>query len=330
VTEAPPTRQRNWSVRLIQLTLTTLAVGLVVYLVDWAAFIETLGRVEPVVLALAYGLFVADRVLMAYKWSLLLKVHAIRLPLWQSWSVYSFASLAGTVLPSTVGADALRVTWLWRGGIRVSATAASVVLERAIGLAISLALAVIALVFLMIRSGPANEMAYPLWLAVVALGLLLLALAFPFWTGFGAMLARQRKGPLRVLLLERLSRFYEACLRYRAARGTVVAFTCLTVAENLLTFVMSYVLARALGIEVGILYFCAALAVALALARLPLTVDGLGVLEGVLLFLLALRGVAPADAVALALIGRCLNVAAYLPGALVALTSTGIGSRGLR
>jgi uncharacterized protein (TIRG00374 family) len=327
---APPTRPRNWSVRLIQLTLTTLSVGLVVYLVDWAAFIQTLRRIEPVVLALAYGLFVADRVLMAYKWSLLLNVHAIRLPLWQSWSVYSFASLAGTVLPSTLGADALRVTWLWRGGIRVSATAASVVLERAIGLAISLALAVIALVFLMIRSGPANEMAYLLWLAIVALGLLLLALAFPFWTGFGAMLPRQRKGRLRVLWLERLSRFYEACLRYRAARGTVVAFTCLTVAENLLTFVMSYVLARALGIEVGILYFCAALAVALALARLPLTIDGLGVLEGVLLFLLALRGVAPADAVALALIGRCLNVAAYLPGALVALTSTGIGSQGLR
>jgi len=330
VTEAPPTRPRNWSVRLIQLTLTTLAIGLVAYLVDWAAFIETLRRIEPVVLALVYGLFVADRVLMAYKWSLLLKVHAIRLALWQSWSVYSFASLAGTVLPSTVGADALRVTWLWRGGIQVSPAAASVLLERAIGLAVSLSLAVIALAFLMTRFGPANEVASLLWLAVIALGLLLLAFAFPFWRGFGAMLARQRNGRLRVVLLERLRRFYEACLRYRAAPGTVIAFTCLTVAENLLTFVMSYVLARALGIEVGVLYFCAALAVALALARLPLTVDGLGVLEGVLLFLLALRGVMPADAVALALIGRCLNIAAYLPGALVALTSTDIRSQGLR
>lgn len=96
----------------------------------------------------------------------------------------------------------------------------------------------------------------------------------------------------------------------------------MTVAEQLLTLVMMYVLAPALGIEVPLLHFCAAVAVAMLVSRLPIAIDGIGVYEGVLILLLELTGVDAAETVALAIVGRALNVVAFLPGAILLIALT--------
>ena len=104
----------------------------------------------------------------------------------------------------------------------------------------------------------------------------------------------------------------------------LAAATVLTVAEQLLTLVMTYVLAPALGIEVPLLHFCAAVAVAMLVSRLPIAIDGIGVYEGVLILLLGLTGVGPAETVALAIVGRALNIVAFLPGAIVLIALTNL------
>jgi hypothetical protein len=119
-----------------------------------------------------------------------------------------------------------------------------------------------------------------------------------------------------------LARTYSAYANYRSAPGALAAMTWLTFTEQLLTLFMNYVLGLALGIEVPVLQFGAAVAVALLVSRLPITIDGIGVYEGVLILVLRLAGVDPADAVALAVVGRTLNLAAFLPGALVLIALT--------
>jgi hypothetical protein len=85
---------------------------------------------------------------MGYKWGLLLEVQGIRVPLWERWGIYSLATLASTFLPATVGADALRIGWLWRRGAPGWPVTASVVVERLIGFAVSLSIATAALLYL--------------------------------------------------------------------------------------------------------------------------------------------------------------------------------------
>jgi uncharacterized membrane protein YbhN (UPF0104 family) len=46
------------------------------------------------------------------------------------------------------------------------------------------------------------------------------------------------------------------------------------------------------------------------------------VFEGVLILLLGLTGIDPAHAVALAVVGRALNVTAFLPGAILLIVLT--------
>jgi uncharacterized membrane protein YbhN (UPF0104 family) len=62
----------------------------------------------------------------------------------------------------------------------------------------------------------------------------------------------------------------------------------------------------------AVLLFCALLLSVIA-ARLPVSIDGLGIFEGVLAALLQLADVAPAYSIAAALTGRALQIIVCLP-----------------
>ena len=73
-----------------------------------------------------------DRLLMAWKWWLLVRSRDASLGLWAAVRAYYLASFAGYFLPMTVGADAVRIGAL-AGTSRPAVLVASVVLERLIG-----------------------------------------------------------------------------------------------------------------------------------------------------------------------------------------------------
>ena len=303
----------------VRLLLTLAAVGIIAYVVDWDRFIEALLDTEASLLVLAYGMFMLDRLLMSYKWGLLLKVQQVRIPLWENWAVYSLASLWSVVLPSTVGADALRVCWLWRRGNEGTAGTVSVVLERLIGFATGLSIAVLALLYLMGRHGRL-DLREPLVLVGSVLALMVLGLGLSFNTRVGSAVARAwRRGGSTSRLAGLVERLGSAYLAYRLAPGTMLVFLLLTLGEQLLTLAMGYTIAVAVGIPASALDFCAAFSLALLVSRLPISIDGIGVFEGVLMLLLSLAGVAPAQALALAIIGRFMNVLIFAPGTVVAL-----------
>jgi uncharacterized protein (TIRG00374 family) len=309
--------------RLVQLALTILACGAIVYIVDWEKFVGSLSRAHFGMLALAYALFVADRVLMGYKWGLLLRVQGIRVPLWERWGIYSLATLASSFLPATVGPDALRIAWLWRRGAPGWPVTASVVVERLLGFAVSLGIAATALLYL---SQVSLETSVDFGAAIPVVLLVLLAVVGLMTLSLSRRITRFVEGRLGGLFGQRikglLGQAHAAYAAYRSAGGVLAATTVLTIAEQLLTLAMTYVLAPALGIEVPFLHFCAAVAVAMLVSRLPIAIDGIGVYEGVLILLLELTGVDPAETVALAIVGRALNIVAFLPGAILLIALT--------
>src|SRR5690606_39114394 len=223
----------------VQLALTVLACGAIVYVVDWERFVGSLSRAHFGWLALAYVLFVADRALMAYKWGLLLEVQGIRVPLWERWGIYSLATLTSTFMPATVGADALRIAWLWRRGAPGWPVTASVVVERLVGFAVGLAISATALLYLShvsldapVDFGAAIPIVLFTLLAVVGLIAWSLSRRAGQWLegGLGRLLGERIKGLL--------TRAYSAYAAYRSARGVLAATTLLTAAEQLLTLLM--------------------------------------------------------------------------------------------
>lgn len=315
--------------RRLQWALTLLTLGLVAWLVDWGRFLDLARAAQPSLLALAAALFAADRLLMSYKWRLLLVAQGARLPLWECWGLYSLATLAGIVMPATIGGDVLRMAWLWRRGVPATRSVASIALERLIGAVVALATPAAALACLSAQLAGRAGLRMVLAVVLAALALLVAGILLSFWQGILRPLA-WLPGRLGRKLAAWLEAAHASYVTYLSNPGTVAGFTLLTVLEYLLILVATYVVALAFRIEVGPIDFAAALSLAMLLARLPIAIDGLGVFEGSLIGLLALAGVDPADSLALAIASRLLVLLICAPPAALLLALAPIGLHDLR
>ncbi|MGH6612315.1 MAG: lysylphosphatidylglycerol synthase domain-containing protein, partial [Burkholderiaceae bacterium] len=125
-----------------------LCALLLIYVVDVRVVLQTLAQCDPLWTLVALAALTLDRVLMSYKWGLLLAIRGYRVTLAQRLMVYCSAMMWGLALPSTVGADGIRVMLVRRFGVRIDDTLATILVERGIGFVSALLTALIGLLIL--------------------------------------------------------------------------------------------------------------------------------------------------------------------------------------
>ncbi len=309
--------RRGFSLRLaVSLTL----VLLLFLFVDWSRLGARLTAADPLVMLGVVGLATADRLLMAWKWWLLVRGRGVALGLWAAVRAYYLASFAGYFLPMTVGADAVRVGALAGAG-RTAVLVASVVLERLIGALAQAVLAAVSVATLVAlglgaRIGPAERWGLG---AAVGLAFLVFPFTFPAARWVAARLGPPEpnkgwRGALRALA--------EQYAGYGASMGLVCLFFALTLLEGGFPIVIHYATGRALGLDPGWTFYLATVPLVFLVARLPVTLGGIGFLELSFVSLAGLLGMGWTDAFAIAGLATALYVAALLPGAALYLIPT--------
>lgn len=295
-------------------------LALVFLWVDLGALLDRFGRTELWGLAAILALLTLDRLLMAYKWWLLLRARDLPLSLWESIRVYYVASFAGLFLPMTVGADAVRVLAAPRAAGR-SELIASIVLERGLGAGSQAILAVLALGLLARHAGLIRE---ELWWAVggtVLAVVVLVPLSFAL-AGWGSRWLDREGISGRVL-----GPLLTAYAAYRAHQPLLWGFFGLTLLEGFFPVAIHFVAARALGLELPFLLFLATIPIVFLVARLPVSLGGIGVVESSFVYLAVLLGVTSADAFAIALLAEAALLVSLLPGAVAYLLPSGEPAR---
>lgn len=297
---------------LLRLAVSLALLVLLVLVVDRSQLAARLAAADAVVMLGVVGLATADRLLMALKWWLLVRGRAVALGLWEAIRAYYLASFAGYFLPTTVGADAVRVTSLaGRGWTAV--LVASVVLERLIGALAQAVLAAVAVGTLVAlglgaRIGPAERWGLA---AAVAVAFAAFPASFPVarwlarrlgagggWRGAMAGLAGQYAG-------------------YGASTGLLCAFFALTLLEGAFPIVIHYGAGRALGLDPGWSFYIATVPVVFLVARLPVSLGGLGFVELSFVSLAGILDVGRTDAFAIAGLATVLYLVALIPGAVL-------------
>jgi uncharacterized membrane protein YbhN (UPF0104 family) len=124
-----------------------------------------------------------------------------------------------------------------------------------------------------------------------------------------------------VRLLERL---HEAYVSLASDRPRIAAFSALTLVEHLVVIVCNGLVARALGVSFNPTFIFAAVPLAILVSRLPISLDGIGVYEGIFIAIMALGGVKPADALAVSLAARALQIVVWFPWWLMLAARTGV------
>jgi glycosyltransferase 2 family protein len=307
--QARTASRRSW----LGWCLALLILAGCVYFLDLRQVVAILGRLQLWQLAGLLGLMMLDRLLMAWKWSLLLRVVGVRVPLPSIIRFYYQASLAGTFLPTGLGGDVLRAYWVSRSHGAAHPVFASVLMEKLIGLVSQLNWALLgAAVF----AGSRRDDLMGAWLAIGAFVALLTNGAFllSLRPRVQSFVLRNLRRWSRARLLRLLHDLYQAYARYGGARTTLAWNLFLTAAEQALQMMVLLLVARCLGIEVGAVAFLSITAVQILLLRIPLLPSGLGLWEVTAIGAYALIGVPPEAAFALIFLMRILWIAAALPG----------------
>lgn len=311
------------SLRIIVTLL--LCALLLIYVVDVGSVLTTLGRCDPLWTGVALLAFLIDRVLMSYKWGLLLNIRGYSISLARKLMVYCSAMMWGLALPSTVGADGIRVMLVRRFGVRVDDTLATILVERGIGFIVALLVAVGSLI--MLRAMIPHDTVYDYALAFGIAGLLgaITILVFSFTdhalNSVIGLVPRRFRDSKAVRLLERL---HEAYVSLASDRPRIAAFSVLTLIEHLVVIVCYGLVARALEVPFNPMFMFAAVPLAILVSRLPISLDGIGVYEGIFIAIMALGGVKPADALAVSLAARALQIVVWFPWWLMLVARTGV------
>ena len=290
-----------------RLTVTTGLLGLLVIVVaDPREIAMIIANAKPVPMVAAVALSAADRVAMAYKWWLLLRARRLSVGLWIAVRCYFASSLYGLVLPVTVGADAVRIVALRQLGMLE--VAASIVIERWLGVIAMASVSVISCLLLATTVTEFAVQSIALWLLggiAVALGLFVTSL-----------LVAERWAIGRTAASSRLRKAAEAYSTYRRHPGALAVFYGLSVAESLMSAVVAYVVAIGLGIPLPLYVCVATVPLALASARLPISLGGFGVQEASFVFLAGLAGISSANSLSIMLVMDLAMLVALLPSVL--------------
>jgi uncharacterized protein (TIRG00374 family) len=302
---------KNW----LRISITVLACALLlIYVVDVRAVMQTLGRCDPLWALVALGVFTLDRVLMSFKWGLLLRIRGYRVTLTERLMVYCSSMMWGLALPSTVGADGIRILLVRRFGVRVDDALATILVERGLGFVSALLMAVMSL--LLLRFMVPDVASYDIALQVgivallIAIGVLLLSFNSKAAT---AVLNLLPSSVAQSSAARLISRLHDAYRSLASDRRRLALFFALTVAEQLLMTSCYGLIALALGLTFNALFLLAAVPLAILVSRLPISIDGLGVYEGIFIGIMTLGGVRPDDSLALSLAARVFQIVVWLP-----------------
>ena len=282
--------------RAIRIVLTLLVTGLclayLLWKIDVSETASILANAHVGYFALAVAIMVVTVWPMTWRWQQLLAAKGM--PDSLTWLVraYFVSYTASAVLPSSIGGDAMRMyETARRHPGRGGPVAASVLLERALGGAATLALAAVGFV---LAIGRYDVGAY-LWLeAIFVLGTIVAAIVF---------FSRRARGPLarlapllrRVWLEKPLRAVYEGIHAYRDHGRLLVGLFAFTVVVQAVRILSVWCCAKAVGIDVSVRAYYVMGPLLFLVLLFPFTLNGIAVREAFFVSFLGRLDV-PADA----------------------------------
>ena len=306
---------RNRTLRLVAtLAVTGLCTAYLVWKIDLSQTLHLLAHAEIGYFFAAVAIMIGSVWPMAWRWQQLLRARGIDDRLSWLTRAYFVAYTAGQLLPTAVGGDAVRIYETARRHTgRGGDVAGSVLLERALGGAATLALAAVGFV-LAIGHYPVGPY---LWIeGAFVIGTIILAVAL-FSRSVRPLLAK--KVPLlRLIRLERPIRAaYEGIHGYRDHPGLLLGVFTLTLAVQSVRVLAIWFAGKAVGVDLSPRPYYVMGPLLFLVLLVPFTVNGIAVREAFFVSFLGQLGVEKEKAVATGFLFFVVTVGLALPGAVI-------------
>jgi uncharacterized protein (TIRG00374 family) len=256
--------------RWIKVVVACVLLGALALGVDWPALPGYLSRLDWVLGALAVAVVAAEMPVNAWKWGWSLRLHDLRFPWVYLFRTTCFGFFFNNFLPSAIGGDVYRIVRTVGAGAGRSRAVSAVLVERVVGLTAMLVNGLVGALFLMDE----HELAawYVRLAAVGAAGLVVGAALV--WLGlFDGIRKRLERIAFLAPVWENVRRIAQPRVEWLPLIGMSFVFQLLAAACVYLAF-------RGIGEGVSVPAALLITAAAGIASVLPISISGIGVVEG--------------------------------------------------
>jgi glycosyltransferase 2 family protein len=268
-------------------------------------------------IGMAIALVVVDRMLMAYRWVVLLCPidAASRPPLTSILRIFFVSTFAGTFLPASIGGDIVRAYGLAQLQVAPGQAVASVLMDRLLGVVSILVVGAGGL--LLARTGDLAS-TRAITLSLIAGGALSLVAASIVFSARAARLAEDVAAHVPVGTVRKIgAELTRATRAYGAHHRELATVLTGSIAVQVLRIVQAWCLGRALGIDAPLAVYFGLIPLILLVMLLPVSINGIGTSQVAFVWFFGRVGVPQPEAFALSVLFVALGVVGNLPGGLL-------------
>ena len=299
-------------ISVLRYAVSVAACVALLWLIDWNLLIQTARMSNGYWLALVLVIILGDRIFMIYKWMLLLRGSGLPVSPGSVFRAYFVGAFGEAFLPASIGGDVMRVIWLARRAGNTGRIISSVVVEKLFG---ALALALVAVASFAVLASHIGGESADLVVAIVAIISISLAGVAVVFSNRAHELV---KPVIAVIPLRGLKEVIEKArvgvLEFRGRPMLIGFFLLLSVCEQGFPIAANFVLARAMFVNLSFTWVLIGMPIILAVSRMPISLAGLGVLEGAYAVVFSYAGIPLTQSVMMAVVGRVLVLISALPG----------------
>ena len=299
---------------IVKVFVSAALIWYLLSITEFSAVIAALTSASPLWLVLAFITLILGKIITSYRWQILLKAQEIDVPLRFLIGSVFVGQFFNSFLPTTIGGDAMRAYDTAIFSKDSTKSVVSVFVDRMIGV---FALAVLAIFALVIGFASGQDVSFyviPVLLVffLCSIGVLLI---------FSARVYNVMDQLMRLFHLDKvalkLEEAYNSFSLLRTfPRVLVIAFLAsLLLQINVILFY--YFIGVSLDLGVSFLYFAMIVPVALVVLLVPFSINGIGIREGIFVYLLTGLGVENKDAIALSWISFGLMLTQGIIGGII-------------
>jgi len=258
-------------------------------------------------------LSIANTVVSAYRWRVLLNTKRINISLKNATVLYFIGSFFNNFLPTSFGGDAVRAYEFSKSSHNVEDTVTSVFMDRFIGV-----VTLIPIVLFAVLIGPNVIRSNNILLSIL---LLVLACFVSILILFNKEIAKRLSFFIKPFLsnrwVDKTRGFYDAIYSYKEYKRELKYSVLISFVYQAVNIFAIVLLALSLNLRIPVIYFFVFIPIITVVAMLPISINGFGVQDGSYIFLFNEIGVTTANALSMSILTHVLRLSCGLVGGAI-------------
>lgn len=253
------------------------------------------------------------RVIVVIRWKIILDYQKLIVPFIELVKINYISSAIGQVLPGGIGGDVLRGYKLNIKYKQLSNTTSSIILDRILGIG---SMIIVAFVGSIIADIIGLKLNLSLYLGVI-LSLLFLFFVVGHRININYKYLSKIKSKRILNILKKLEELYYSVTDIKKVKTIFLSVFSISIIVQLLRCLIFYLLFLAFGYSIDFIYLIIAIPITLVLSIIPISIAGLGVREGSLVYFFTSIGIPAEVCIGVGLLFHVLQIVASLPGIMM-------------